>query len=671
MKPYLDTMKILNSDLLFYLIFFVITISILWKLLLPGYVLTLDMVWSEQAKNDLLKAFYGFYDFSNGMILIVPTAQLLYSIVVYALNLLLPMWIIQKILLFLVFFVSGISAYKLCPTESKLGRLFAGLIYMINPYIYIRFLAGHFLLLLSYAILPFAVKSMMDLFKEQSRKNIIKTGLFLTLTVFNFQFTLIALGIFFIFFLINIIKNRKDALKMIKTSILVFLIFLLLNFNWISFSLTYRLKSAEAVSIEDVQFFSTKQAIDFNVFFNVAAMYGFWREGYILPKSMVPYWYLFFVFIFFLTVHGFLIKMRDRYVQALVVIAIISLILATGITHQVFSKLFLYLYENITLFRAFREPQKFVALIVLAYSFIGGLGVADFHKQFIEERRERKIIFGILILLTLITPFIYTFTIFNGFYGQLNSKFYPKVYQDVNNYLNQDKTEFNVLYLPWHGYMDYTWSLSQRIATPAVAIFSKPVIQGFDPASHPNYPTYNYITFLLSKSYRTKNFGELVSLINVKYIIIDKTSLAPKEPYNFLYNQTDLELVIDSDLAVFKNMRPTAKIYETDKMISEDWDELLKKNITQKRIPLDYNEISPIEYVLKEKPTKKYVVFTSTYSEDWVYDGEKSMKNLGLTNIFNATDAVRIYYSRFNYNLIGYIISCIAFIGIIMTSSAD
>jgi len=63
----------------------------------------------------------------------------------------------------------------------------------------------------------------------------------------------------------------------------------------------------------------------------------------------------------------------------------------------------------------------------------------------------------LLIFLALSTPFFYSFTMFNGFWGQLKPTDYPKDWYEVNEFLNQDNQDFNVLFLPWHLYMDFKW----------------------------------------------------------------------------------------------------------------------------------------------------------------------------------------------------------------------
>jgi len=664
-------MKLKNKNFLFYIIFFVLSLIILNKLLLPGYVLTLDMVWPEHF--DIYKFFGWRETIWNGQ-----SESSMYDLPFHLfclfLSYFMPSWVIQKLLLILVLFLSGVGAYKLCPTNNKLGKLYAGIIYMINPFVYLRFLSGQAIgILFGYALLPFTVKYSIDFFQNSNKKNAIKLAIIFTLIPISIGLPYLYVSfVLFSLFLLSYIIRTKQKSSIIKSLSLFIVIFILLNFFWLKTWLKPLLISEEEFGMykyteQDVKFFTTRRAIDFNVVFNTAAMYGFWRsEGYFLPKSSLPYWYVFFIFILFLTIHGFLNKKRDKFDIPLIVIAVISLILATGGTHQYFSKIFLFSYNNFPLFIGFREPQKLVAVLVLIYSYYGGIGLTNIIKSNKKPRSGKKIILTLFILFVLSIPFIYTYPmVWNGFNDQLNSKFYPEIYQEVDDYLNKDKSEFNVLYFPWHGYMDYSWSLPQRIATPASEIFQKPVIEGVGPLTHPNHPIYNYITFLLNNQDNITNFAELISLINVKYIIIDKTSLVSKQPYEFLYNQTNLEIVMDSDLVIFKNKNPMAKIYETDNSGVKEWSDLISKKLDLDINPLNYSKKSPIEFIIEDEPSKKYIVFTSTYSEDWYLGSQESTEYNGLTNIFNTTESEKIYWSRFKYYLIDYLISGISFVIII------
>jgi len=67
-----------------------------------------------------------------------------------------------------------------------------------------------------------------------------------------------------------------------------------------------------------------------------------------------------------------------------------------------------------------------------------------------------------------------------GFWGQLKPTDYPEDWYEINDILNNDPQDFNVLFLPWHQYMDFKWipNTQKRVANPASNFFDKPAIQG-------------------------------------------------------------------------------------------------------------------------------------------------------------------------------------------------
>ena len=152
--------KLLGKDYFFYAILFLTTLITLNKLLLPGYILTLDMVWPEKFK---LNQFFGWSENLNGHSLKMINSLPL-KIFYFLLNQFLPSWIIQKIVLTSILFFAGIGAYQLAPVKNRVAKLFAGLLYMINPFTYIRFLVGQYNVLIGHMLLPFLVKFSIDFF---------------------------------------------------------------------------------------------------------------------------------------------------------------------------------------------------------------------------------------------------------------------------------------------------------------------------------------------------------------------------------------------------------------------------------------------------------------------------------------------------------------------------
>lgn len=666
-----------ENDYFYFALFFILSLIVMWNLLLPGYIITLDMVFVPNISKTVENLFYGFH---NGFYNIAP----LYFLI-YLLSFAIPLWTIEKIILFSILLISGISAYKLCPSENRCGKLFAGILYMINPFTYVRFLAGHWHTLLGYAIAPLVIFSFINLFKNQTKKNIIKSAFWISLTgIFNAHYLFMILFVFLVFVVFRIaikIKghNKSGIVKIGKSVLCILGIFLILSIYWIVPFLTAEENILNQIDEGDMLFYRSQPDIAFNTIFNTLSMHGFWRGGYDYAKYHIPHWYLMFVFILFLSIYGY-IESKSEYKPAFLVIAIASLVIAVGITSSYFKGMYEWLFENFFIFRGMREPHKFVGLLALFYSFFGGIGVGAFAKAW--KKNQDKIGLAVVIL-ALIIPFLYSYTMLFGFNGWLKPVDYPHDWYELNDFLNNDKDDFNILFLPWHMYMDFKWiqNSDKRIAVPR--FFSKPMIKGDNVEidflySQSANPISKYIEFLLKNGHEINNFGELVAPLNVKYILLTKE--ADWLNYLWLKNQTDLELVKDTEnFLVFRNTNPTAKMYQVDEINKiRSWNELLniskETDITSaiyvigneteikesSRIYINYSKKSPINFEL-QSPVKRYVVFVERYSDAWVLNGEKPIKNLDTMIAFQAKEG-NIRYAKFALYLSCYLASFIAFI---------
>jgi hypothetical protein len=55
-----------------------------------------------------------------------------------------------------------------------------------------------------------------------------------------------------------------------------------------------------------------------------------------------------------------------------------------------------------------------------------------------------------MAVLILGVPLLYSFTIFNGFYRQIEPRDYPPEWYEINEFLLNDTEDFDVLFFPWH-----------------------------------------------------------------------------------------------------------------------------------------------------------------------------------------------------------------------------
>ena len=671
-----------------YLVYALLSLAILGPLLLPGYTLTLDMIFTPDM--DFTAQLYGLSESISARTPLLLLIQLVSDII--------PAWLVQTVILFLIFFLAGLGAHKLIPFKGA-GSYFAGLLYMINPFIYVRFMAGLWPLLAAYALIPFAVKAFLELQEKGGMKNAIKLTLLSTLVgVMLVHGLFLLLFVFLVIFVVKLIKERKNKTQLRQVSKYVGIsaaIFLVLNVYWLIPVLTAGTARLEQIGQADILLFAPKAAGGVGVAFALASMHGFWNPGWIYASNFIPFWPVLFIFILFLAVYGFLSVLKDKKVRwvgiSLAFAGIIGFVFAVGASLNLTRPAFEWFFDNLVFVRGFRDSHKFVALLCLSYAYLGGLGVEALSVAF-RQRRKRllRLVANLFIILVFLVPLFYSFPIFSS-WGQLKATDYPEEWHEVNEYLNQDDDDFNVLFLPWHLYMDYSWlpNSNKRLANPAQQFFDKPTIRGDNLEIAGKYsgstnPISKYVEFLLGNASNVSNLGELLASLNVKYVLL--VHEVDYASYDFLYQQEDLTVELEKPgITLLKNEHPTARVYGVNSVVYiNSLEEYLELSIEQDVMEhlyvigsgpsghdsaqmekLAVTEKSPTAY-LTDGTSQEYTIVTvpqNMSTQYWEYNGNKPpLQNLGFMPAFTSSpDGGEIVYTRFYHvYLPSYIVSTVA-----------
>ncbi len=524
-----------------YLIYGVLALVILLPLFKSGYVFAMDMVFTPH--------------------LYWPEPLSIPGAFLYLLNFILPSEIIQKILLLLIIFLSGVGMHKLVSTENELPKYFAGIFYIFNPFVYSRFLFGQWHILLAYALMPFVVKSIFEFFNNLNFRNALKLSFWFVFIGFINNHSIVFAFLFFATaFLIYLWKNRQQSkyfFQLFKYTGLIFLIFLILSSWWIYPFLNNEYSQGhfiqEIISQKDFDAFKTTSDTNYGVLLNVAALYGFWGDRmnqYIPLKDAAPYWFILFLIILALVILGAInIFKKDKFIAAIFIIVVaVSFIFSVGVAYKPFTPIIEFLNRNIFFLRGFRDSQKFSALLVLVYAYFGAYGINTILKNSrIKEFKYLKIVLaGFLIGL----PILYSPLMIWGFGGQLYVSHYSQEWFEANEILNQDSDAFKVLFFPWHQYMPFSFIENKIIANPAPLFFDKETIAGDNMEIVGIYtqnkrPISQVVeNVILGKIQGVNNFGEMMAAFDIKYIILAKE--ADWQGYKFLDAQSDLELISDS-----------------------------------------------------------------------------------------------------------------------------
>lgn len=599
----------------------IIPIIIAFLIILPlikgPYTFFLDLIYGP-AWNSFSNLFFGFINPPCGGIL--PLNTLLYSIA----NITGP-GLIQKITIFTVFLLCALIPYFLFPGD-KLSRLYASLLFLLNPFIYGRFLVGHWHVLWGLAMLPLVLITFTEYLNNSSYKNLFFTIIALTLLGFSLHL-LFASSILILLLILFKYADTKN-LTVIKKGIIPLLLCIPLNTYWLGPVLFYENTRLSTISHLNIIFYAPLTDIA-SVLYSTASMHGFWRGGIIYAKDIVPFTQYFFIIIFIFAVHGFLTYYKDPgigyIVKALGVTAVIALLLGTGIYGPA-SSVFEWMFQNVPLFNGMRDSQKFIALLVLAYAYLGCLGVQEFKEDLKSVNVRSKYFATAVVVLVLIAPLIYTFPMFTGFAGQVKSTDYPQEWYEVNAFLKENAGDSQLLFLPWHQYMEFSWvpNIDKKIANPASVFFTNSVIRGDNVEigsiySQSDKPVSKYLEYILGPGLNSNtntdtkenvtNLGELLVPLNVKYVLLTKE--VDWENYDeLLHDQEDLELVLENDcFKVYENQYRVSHSYSVDKVVYvSGMEEFLKRSKLE--------DISRSVYVIDEQMAGKVLEFS---------DGERGL----------------------------------------------
>ncbi len=555
--------------------FALLSLLIMQAFLSPGYVLVTDMVFGPVVPAAGL---YGIGTSLGGAAALTAFQAAAVMAV--------PGWAVEKLFLFLTFFLSGYSMYMFAGRKMGPARYYASFLYTVNPFLYARILAGAWALSFAYALMPLCLLAFVNLADSGGsgrwfRQAFFAASLFSLVAVFDTHTLVLLLALAVIYYAAKTVYNRGEVLKYVRGSagpILSFAaMFALFNAYWLLFSGAASGRILGGFTFLDAIAFASQPTIYNNTMLSIAAMYGFFRTGYAYPITAYPDLIIFFLLFLFLAVFGIVSNWNSRrrgpLVATLTVGMVASIILATGISSPLTSGIYTYLFNNMPFFSGFREPQKMVAVVVLAYSYLGALGIYEL-ESFLRSgaavpsrgtaRRFAEIAVVMLMAVALIAPFAYSYMEVDGFNGQLTNVQYPSSWYTAGNIMSQNTSDNSVIVFPWHTYMYYNWSQT-KFASPFNQFFRQNLVFGGTNSYVGGEEAVQgaadlLVTQVLSQRNNVTHLGNILSLLDAKYVFLSKS--ADYWNYSFLYRQSDLALVLNtSECALFLNLHRVSRAY--------------------------------------------------------------------------------------------------------------
>ncbi len=530
------------------IIYFLLTILILWQMLLPGYLFFLDyQPFSEPTTHMIERIFSDANsDLSRGI------GWISFSL----LGDIFGDMLAQKIILFLVIFFTAYLSYKFVPfVRSKKAKFFAGIMFLVNPFIYFRLISGQVGVIIGAILLFVVIKLLMDYFESRNKLKALKIGLILAFMAgislhFFAMFCFFVFPLFFLFYFWKEYSNKDSNLKkFILDTLVLFGLIVLVNLFWVALMFVPSSGFGFSAPYDETYFFQSRALDQFNTALTSITMYGFWHESYPKAIDMLPsfIWLPLFLVILFVSVRGF-VEEEDFFKKTpFALLALIAVIFATGVSAPATKAIFDFFFESIPFFSGFREPGKFIALIVMFYSVFGAVFIDRL--SFSLEKSSRKIFLALTILLLIILPLIFSFNLFFGLNGFINSHELPKEYYSAKEFLSLDNSNYQMVYFPFHMYIQFSFS-DYKTATPFAWFFNKETIVGTDTMAH-EFGVKQMINDNINSQNKV-TFSKQLAKYNVKYIIL--ANELDYSRYNFLENSLGFSKVFEEgSLRIFEN----------------------------------------------------------------------------------------------------------------------
>lgn len=466
------------------------------------------------------------------------------------LSYLIPTWIIQRLIWMMALFIGALGCFHLFGKSSRLIGYLAGIFFIFNPFVYERMIMGQTTVVLGFSLYPWVVLSLIKFFLEKKYSFLIVAGVLYGIAVLLFPHSLFILGLLVLAIFLYFLLKEKNFLKIVLSFLLLFIFVTVINLNWLLPSLREKNGMSELstqFSQSDFTFYATSEGKINNIWFNVLTLNGHWGERYKFFNYHLDSYLSRFstVLILAFILLGIYLGLKNKKEKALSLLAlssiIIALILAIGKAHPFTEFLTRPLYQYFPFYNGLREPQKWAALILLAYIFFFSVSF----RYFLKKAKKTKTI-KILLAFLLFLPIINAHQMLWGFNNQLKVGDFPKSWYGVNDYLNNQEGDFKVLFLPWRFYINLSFA-SREIINPALSFFDKFTFIGSDiNVNNTYYQVYEEDLRILDDQMGFIMKGRCPDLVTFKRVGVKYILLVMEdnwESYAAIGNCPNLELV--------------------------------------------------------------------------------------------------------------------------------
>jgi hypothetical protein len=453
----------------------------------------------------------------------------------------------EKLILLVPIVVGGLGMYRLARGALGVGTLaavFGGTLFVVNPFLHDRYQAGHLYFVLAYALLPWAAPPLVRALRGPSRRDALIAGLWLAgLAAISFHVA----GLYALLVVVFAVAAAGGARARLAFVARAAGLGLVASAYWL---LPFLVAPERPVGTSDLDAFETRPD-GFEVVPTLLALYGFWRREFTRPVEEHPLLYALVLPVLAVVVWGAVLLLRSakdrRLGAALVAVGGLGVILAAGTAFPPTGGVFRWLFVNVPTLGAYREPQKFLALTVVAYAILGAVGL---ERAF---RARRPALFAAAIAFS--SVLLYGHALLWGLGGEIQLSRYPASWGQAERVMEQ-RGEGRLMVLPWWLYEDWPFTEGRIVASPAPSFFSgREVLVGRDIGLGLPQVSVDPFSFYVDDVLDLdglRDLGERVAPLGVRYVAW--TEEAGRDDLELLTRQRDLSRVYDGgDLVLFES----------------------------------------------------------------------------------------------------------------------
>ena len=530
-----------------------------------------------------------------------------------------PAEFVAKGVLLLIPFAAGTTGYW--ASRRLLGRaglttggaIYAGLLYELNPFVYQRFLAGHWHILLGYAFFPTILVAAMELVMSEAGSGrqkhaepekpkskhrcsalwpVTLSSAILGITSFAVSVMgllalLLAIGVAGASRWTNGRGEREGGKKewggwkgwsaslrpKAVLSVAAAAVWSSANATWIIPAL---LKSGKRAEFSDLDWraFLVRGHDQWEAFLNVVRLVGFYRQDFFPPTLSRLSGWLASAAVVALFIAGLVVVYRhDPRLFAFALLSPVTfLFLALGERAPLVGPLLGWVYPRIPGWQIFRESQKLLVPVCFFYAALGGLGVsriasfwatsdsgtkAGSSPEFssgVGRLSGRLSPEGLALLLAALTiPVALSADLFFGLRGSISVSPYPSGWYEAAEALPSG--DGKLLVFPWHQHLPFDFTGGRTNVNPVQDFFPKEVLQSTR-AEFPGFvlgvsdPVDSYVRDFIASGPVLSDTASALRPLGVDSVVVLKT--ADWLAYEFLERKAGITKIIDNhDLRLY------------------------------------------------------------------------------------------------------------------------